>query len=62
MLIVDASLWPLLEPIRRDLKTVKHVIVMKDAPDAEIPPGALDYERARGRRRAGHRVAAARGD
>ena len=44
ILIVDASLWPLLEPIRKDLKTVKHVIVMKDTPDAEIPSGAMDYE------------------
>ena len=44
VLIVDASLWPLLEPIRKDLKSVKHVIVMKDAPAAEIPAGALDYE------------------
>ena len=44
ILIVDASLWHLLEPIRKDLKTVKHVIVMKDTPTAEIPPGAMDYE------------------
>ena len=44
VLIVDASLWQLLEPIRKDLKTVKHVIVMKDTPTAEIPPGAMDYE------------------
>jgi fatty-acyl-CoA synthase len=44
VLIVDASLWHLLEPIRKDLKSVKHVIVMKDSPAAEIPAGALDYE------------------
>src|SRR5262245_28976540 len=44
ILIVDASLWHLLEPIRKDLKTVTHVIVMKDTPTAEIPPGAMDYE------------------
>jgi fatty-acyl-CoA synthase len=44
VLIVDASLWPLLEPIRKDLPSVKHVIVMKDSPTAEIPAGALDYE------------------
>jgi fatty-acyl-CoA synthase len=44
VLIVDASLWPLLEPIRKDLPSVKHVIVMKDSPAAEIPAGALDYE------------------
>src|SRR5216684_4515722 len=44
VLIVDASLWSILEPIRKDLTTVKHVIVMKDTPDATLPPGALDYE------------------
>jgi fatty-acyl-CoA synthase len=44
VLIVDASLWHLLEPIRRDLTTVRHVIVMKDTPGAELPPGTLDYE------------------
>ena len=44
VLIVDASLWHLLEPIRKDLKSVKHFIVMKDTPAGEIPAGALDYE------------------
>ena len=44
VLIVDASLWHLLEPIRKDLKTVTHVIVMKDTPSGEIPAGAMDYE------------------
>jgi acyl-CoA synthetase (AMP-forming)/AMP-acid ligase II len=41
VLIVDASVWPLLEPLRKDLKTVEHFIVMKDTPGAEIPPGDL---------------------
>jgi fatty-acyl-CoA synthase len=44
VLIVDASLWHLLEPIRKDLRSVKHVIVMKDTPTADIPPGTLDYD------------------
>ena len=44
VLIVDASLWHLLEPIRKDLKSVKHFIVMKDTPVGEIHAGALDYE------------------
>ncbi|HEU5189841.1 MAG TPA: long-chain fatty acid--CoA ligase [Methylomirabilota bacterium] len=44
VLIVDASLWPLLEPIKNDLKSVKHFIVMKDSPTAEIPTGTFDYE------------------
>jgi fatty-acyl-CoA synthase len=44
VLIVDASTWPILEPIRAQLRNVRHVIVMKDTPQAEIPPGTLDYE------------------
>ena len=44
VLIVDASLWHLLEPIRKDLRSVKHVIVMKDTPTADIPSGTLDYD------------------
>ncbi len=44
VLIVDASLWPLLEPIRKDLTTVQHVIAMRFTPDEEVPPGCLDYE------------------
>ena len=44
ILITDASLWPIVEPIRKDLPSVEHIIVMKDTPDAQLPPGALDYE------------------
>jgi fatty-acyl-CoA synthase len=44
VLIADASTWPMLEPIRGQLRNVRHVIVMKDTPQAEIPPGTLDYE------------------
>jgi fatty-acyl-CoA synthase len=44
VLIVDASCWPILEPIRKDFATVKHIIVMRDTPGAEVPPGCLDYE------------------
>ncbi len=44
VMIVDASCWPTLEPIRKDLPSVQHYIVMRDTPGAEIPPGALDYE------------------
>jgi fatty-acyl-CoA synthase len=44
VLIVDASTWPILEPIRSQLRCVQHVIVMKDTPGAQIPPGTLDYE------------------
>ncbi|MCL6641421.1 MAG: long-chain fatty acid--CoA ligase [Candidatus Rokubacteria bacterium] len=44
VLIADASCWPLLEPIKDDLKTVRHFIVMRDTPNAALPPGTLDYE------------------
>ena len=44
VLIADASLWPILEPIRKDLKTLRHIIMMKNAPGEELPPGSLDYE------------------
>src|SRR6266478_5407460 len=44
VLIIDASLWPIVEPIRKDLKSVRHVIVMPDTPDARVPPHTLDYE------------------
>jgi fatty-acyl-CoA synthase len=44
VLIADASTWPTLAPIRGELRSVKHVIVMKDTPNAQVPPGALDYE------------------
>ena len=44
VLIADASLWPILEPIRKDLKSVRHIIMMKNAPGEELPPGSLDYE------------------
>src|SRR5437762_2680073 len=45
ILIVDASCWPTLEPIRKRLTTVEHVIVMKDTPSAQVPAGALEYEK-----------------
>jgi fatty-acyl-CoA synthase len=44
VMIVDASVWPAVEAIRKDLPSVQHIIVMKDTPAAEIPPGTLDYE------------------
>lgn len=44
VLLVDASLWPVLEPIRAQLRTVRHVVAMKDTPGAALPPGTLDYE------------------
>src|SRR5262245_8498367 len=44
VLLIGASVWPLLEPIRKELKTVRHFIVIREAPDAAVPEGALDYE------------------
>ncbi len=44
VLIADASLWPILEPLLPHLKSLQHVIIMKDTPGAAIPPRTLDYE------------------
>jgi fatty-acyl-CoA synthase len=44
VLIADASLWPILEPLLPQLKSLRHVIIMKDTPEAQIPPRTLDYE------------------
>ena len=44
VVLVGASVWPLLEPIRAELQTVKHVVIIRDTPDAEVPAGLLDYE------------------
>jgi fatty-acyl-CoA synthase len=42
-LFVDASLWPLVEPLRKDLPAVRHHVVLPDTA-AALPPGALAYE------------------
>ena len=45
VLLVDASLLPLLEKVRDRIPTVEQVVVMADGPvGAELPPGAHDYE------------------
>ncbi|HEY9518576.1 MAG TPA: long-chain fatty acid--CoA ligase [Gemmatimonadales bacterium] len=45
VLLVDASLLPLLEKVRDRIPTVEHVVVMADGPmGAGLPPGALDFE------------------
>jgi fatty-acyl-CoA synthase len=44
VLLVGASVWPLLEPIRDELTTVRQIIVIRDAPTAEVPDGLLEYE------------------
>jgi fatty-acyl-CoA synthase len=44
ILFADASLWPILEPIRKDLKTVRRFVIMLDTPGAAVPPGLVEYE------------------
>jgi fatty-acyl-CoA synthase len=43
-LFVDASLWAILEPIRKDLKALRHVVIMRDSPEAGVPEGCREYE------------------
>jgi fatty-acyl-CoA synthase len=44
VLLVGASVWPLLEPARPHLRHVRRVIVVRDAPDCPVPPDAEEYE------------------
>jgi fatty-acyl-CoA synthase len=44
VLVVGASVRPLLEPIRGELRTVRHLVVVRDTADAEVPGDALEYE------------------
>jgi fatty-acyl-CoA synthase len=45
VLLVDASLLPLLEKVRDRIPTVEQVVVLSDGPlGAGLPPGAHDYE------------------
>ncbi len=43
VLFVDASLWPVIEPIRSELRTVRHYVVMPDGA-ARPPAGVQEYE------------------
>ena len=43
VLFVDASLWPLLAPIRKELRTVRQIVVMPDGPLPD-EPGLVEYE------------------
>jgi fatty-acyl-CoA synthase len=43
VLFVDASLWPVIEPLRPELRAVQRYVVLPDAP--ELPAGVPDYER-----------------
>jgi fatty-acyl-CoA synthase len=47
VLLVGASVWPLLEPIRRDLRTVREIVIIPDTAEAEaapLPDGTRAYE------------------
>ena len=44
LLLVGASVWPLLEPIRETLTTVRQFVLIHDVPEAALPPGVLEYE------------------
>jgi len=44
VLLVGASVWPLLEPIREALTTVRRFVIIRDVPEAALPPGVLEYE------------------
>ena len=43
VLFVDASLWGAIEPIRTEMRTVRHYVIMPDGP-ATPPPGVHEYE------------------
>ena len=44
VLFVDASLWPVIDPIRSELRTVRHYVVLPDS-STELPAGVHPYER-----------------
>jgi fatty-acyl-CoA synthase len=45
VIFADASLLPVLEPIRHELKTVRHIVLLNDI-ETELPAGSIDYETA----------------
>jgi fatty-acyl-CoA synthase len=44
VLLVGASVWPLLEPIREALTTVRQFVIIHDVSEAAQVPGVLEYE------------------
>ena len=46
VLFVDASLWPVLAPIREELRTVRRIVVMPDGPLPSLvdEPDVVEYE------------------
>jgi len=43
VLLVGASVWPLLEPIRQALTIVRQFVIIRDVPEAALPPGVIEY-------------------
>jgi fatty-acyl-CoA synthase len=43
VIFVDASVLPILEPIRAELTSVRHIVVLNDLGE-KLPAGTLDYE------------------
>ena len=50
VLFVDASLWPIIEPLRSELRTVRRYVIMPDG-DVAPPPGVDEYEALLGQAR-----------
>jgi len=44
VIFADASVWPVLAPIRDRLTTVKRIVIMRDTPEAAVPAGLDEYE------------------
>ena len=44
VLFVDASLWPVIEPLRSELRTVRRYVVLPDDAAASLPADVPDYE------------------
>jgi fatty-acyl-CoA synthase len=44
VLLVGASVWPLLEPLQKALTTVHQFVIIHDVPEAALPPGVLENE------------------
>ena len=51
MIFADASVYPMLAGIRDKIPTVKHIVIMKDTPDAAVPDGLPGVRGAARRRR-----------
>ncbi|MBI4635430.1 MAG: long-chain fatty acid--CoA ligase [Candidatus Rokubacteria bacterium] len=44
VVFADASVWPQLQAIRDQCPSVRRIVIMRDTPDAVVPPGLLEYE------------------